>query len=422
MVELLERDQYINDLLTRFQRLESDGGHAVFIRGEAGIGKTSLLNYLTINLSSKAKILSGSCDSLFTPRPLGPIFDMARLISSDFLDFLKSETSRSIIFEALVDKLSEQNGSVIMIFEDIHWADEATLDFIKFITKRINKYKCLFLLTYRSDEINSDHPLSAIFGDLPSLNYSKVELKQFSHKTVNRLAFENDLLGDQLYSLTAGNPFYVMEVLKHKNSSIPERIKDLVLAVFSSKDEKTKEFLEILSVIPTKIEVAFVKHIAQGFPEAYDECLNSGMLLSINDYILFKHELFRLAIEESLTSSKRSKLNKYVLKLLQEVTGIPINLSLLVHHAKIAGERNLIEKFAPKAAKESAQIGAHREAVVLYNLAIEYSSAPNSKELAELYNGHAHESYLTFQIQQAIDSQKKALEIWHNHEGGFKTR
>src|SRR5688500_8296208 len=105
-MELLERDKYLDDL-SEYYQLVSDGiGHAVFLTGEAGIGKTSLVNQFTKKIDLQSIILSGACDSLFTPRPLGPLFDIARQIGQDFNNLLKIEKDRSVIFAALVEHLS----------------------------------------------------------------------------------------------------------------------------------------------------------------------------------------------------------------------------------------------------------------------------------------------------------------------------
>ena len=74
---MLEREKYLNDLTEYYHQIESGSGHALFLMGEAGVGKTSLVNHFLKKIESKSSIYSGACDSLFTPRPLGPLFDIA---------------------------------------------------------------------------------------------------------------------------------------------------------------------------------------------------------------------------------------------------------------------------------------------------------------------------------------------------------
>jgi DNA-binding CsgD family transcriptional regulator len=413
-MELLERDKYFDDLADYYQ-LVSDGiGHTVFLTGEAGIGKTSLVNQFAKKIGHEAIILSGACDSLFTPRPLGPLFDIARQIGQNFNNLLKIEKDRSVIFAALVEYLSSAQNPVVLLFEDIHWADEATLDLIKFLARRIHRYKCLFLLTYRDNELGAGHPLCKIFGELPPPHFSKISIAQFSKETVARLALQRGYgSGDQLYNLTGGNPFYVMEVLGSKTSTIPERVKDSILNVFHSKDDTTRALWELLSILPSSIEVGIAKRVQQDLSGDMDGCLASGVVVLHGGYLSFKHELFRMAIEESLSPLKRQSLHKMMLKILQQDADTPVNLSQLLHHARYADEKKLVGILAPKAAREAAAVDSHREAAKLYGVALEYTEM-NGAALAELYEGHAYECYLTYDITQAIESQQRALEIWRS--------
>jgi predicted ATPase len=141
-MELLERGNYLDDLAARYEEVEQGSGHTIFLMGEAGIGKTSLVNHFIKRIGTTAVIYSGACDSLFTPRPLGPLFDIAGQIGADFIDLLKNEKDRSVVFAALVQKLSIREKPVVLVFEDIHWADEATIDLIKFLARRIHRHSC----------------------------------------------------------------------------------------------------------------------------------------------------------------------------------------------------------------------------------------------------------------------------------------
>jgi len=420
-MELLEREKYLNDLTEYYRQIESGSGHAIFLMGEAGVGKTSLVNHFLKKIESKSLIYSGACDSLFTPRPLGPLFDIAEQFEQEFMDLLRNEKDRSIIFGALIRKLSASPKPVVLVFEDIHWADEATIDLIKFLARRIHQYKCLFLLTYRDNEIPSGNPLATIFGELPSGNFSKILIDRFSEATVDRLAVQKGYAsGDRLYALTGGNPFYVTEILASYSPGIPERVKDSVITVFHARSDATRALWEFLSILPTsRIELNIAKRIESDFANSIDACIASGIIVSKPGYLSFKHELFRLAIEESLPSIKRSKLHKRMLDIIMEVSPETHNLPQLVHHARYADEKELVVKFAPQAARQAAAVGAHIQASKLYGTAIEYTHEldPN---LVELYERHAYECYLTNEIATAIPSLQKVLDIWRERKVSLK--
>jgi predicted ATPase len=107
-------------------RASGGAGHTVLVTGEAGIGKTSLIESFIEQQLENARILAGACDALFTPRPLGPLYDMAQQIADDFPQLLKTEVERPAIFNAFLEELRDSVLPTIVIIEDVHWADEAT--------------------------------------------------------------------------------------------------------------------------------------------------------------------------------------------------------------------------------------------------------------------------------------------------------
>ncbi|WP_431211539.1 hypothetical protein ACQ86N_37815 [Puia sp. P3] len=109
-----------------------------------------------------ASVYQGTCDALFTPRPLAPLYDIIWQIHGDAWD--NGNRDRAALFNRFFHEIASGKGPSIIIFEDIHWADEATLDFIKFPARRITRLHCLFVLTYRDDEIHSLHPLRNVLG------------------------------------------------------------------------------------------------------------------------------------------------------------------------------------------------------------------------------------------------------------------
>src|SRR5690349_2237556 len=186
-MKLVERAEYLQTLQTRFSDI-THAGHTVFLMGEAGIGKTSLVTHFTDALGSKAHVYIGGCDSLFTPHPLGPLFDIAPHLDEDFANLLRHEKERSILFTALFEKLAASSKPVLLIFEDIHWADEATIDLIKFLSRRIAKLRCLFVLTMRDNELDARHALRILFGQLAADTFTKVHLSALSRRAVEEMA------------------------------------------------------------------------------------------------------------------------------------------------------------------------------------------------------------------------------------------
>src|ERR1700704_5265403 len=113
-MELLEREQSLADL-TRWLEAAAGGGCIALVSGEAGIGKTSLLQEFSVQ-QRKARVLWGACDALFTPRPLAPLHDMARQTQGTLLAVVNAGSNRDVIFTAVLDELERE--STLIVFED----------------------------------------------------------------------------------------------------------------------------------------------------------------------------------------------------------------------------------------------------------------------------------------------------------------
>ncbi len=205
-MKLLERDSYLQKLELILQEAIASQGHVVLVSGEAGIGKTSLIDHFTKAHRDSVRILWGACDSLFTPHPLGPLHDIAMQLDDELATLLQSDANQPAIFSACLIEM--QKSPTIVVFEDIHWADEATLDLIKFLSRRIQLTKSLFVLSYRDDELSPNHPLRLVLGDLPRSVTFRLALSALSQASVLELAraTKQDIQADDLYATTGGNP------------------------------------------------------------------------------------------------------------------------------------------------------------------------------------------------------------------------
>src|SRR6266568_8343301 len=188
MMDLLERDHCFNQLSGLLHLATTGHGRTVLISGEAGIGKTALVEQFVSQHGSEARQLWGACEALFTPRPLGPLYDIAPQVKGSLSELMGRNTERGALFSAFLDELQKRPVPTIVVFEDVHWADEATLDLIKFLGRRIPHLPVLFLVTYRDTELSLDHPLWPVIGDLPSDAVARLRLSPLSEQAVTCLA------------------------------------------------------------------------------------------------------------------------------------------------------------------------------------------------------------------------------------------
>lgn len=418
---LIERDGQLQELVSKYHQTEYGVGHCIFISGEAGIGKTSLVNQFCNDMEAIANILRGTCDALFTPRPLAPLYDILAQMEQDFPNSISDFADRTAFFARIFTDLKKQAKVAIIIFEDIHWADEATLDFIKFLARRITQIPCLFLLTYRDNEIQLNHPLRNVLGQLTSGSYTRIKLQPLSRQAVMKMAIEKKYSGEDVFNITGGNPFYVSEVLSNYSLGVPENIKDSILSAYNRTEEVSKQVWELLSVIPSAFEIKYLERIEPAFTSSIESCLQHQILLIKDGCIHFKHELFRRTIEASLSPLRRILLNKKVLELLHESFEDNGEIERIVHHAKNANDYERVVHYAPLAAAKAAAVGAHIEASKLYLSAIEYYQGSDPELLLQLYEGYTYECYLTNQVNEAIVYATKSLTLLKENGDPEKT-
>ncbi|MBL7698533.1 MAG: AAA family ATPase [Chitinophagaceae bacterium] len=410
-MELIERDSYLSLLQTKLSAVEEGEGHSIFVYGESGIGKTSLLKALRKNVGKEYKIFEGVCDALFAPRPLAPLYDIAWQIDRNLIHDATDMHDRAGLFSKFFQELKMQDSTCILIFEDIHWADEATYDFIKFIARRITQLPCLFICTVRDNEIHSHHPFTSVIGQLSPDSYTRIELAPLSLQAVKMLAEERGYDGEDVFKVSGGNPFFVNEILASYHESVPATVRDAIMSAYHRTSEKTRQVWELLSVVPGSLEAKYVERLDPSYLEAIENCRQLQILIHENDRIFFKHELFRRAIEASLTPLKRIKLNKRILDLFLPNFECNHKIERIVHHAKNANDHEVVVRFAPLAAKEAAAVGAHIEAAKLLQTAIEYYRHNDENVLISLYDAYAYECYLTSNIKQAILYTSKRLQL-----------
>ena len=411
-MDLLERDYCFDQLSVLLRTATTGNGRTVLISGEAGIGKTALVEQFVSQHCREARLLWGACEALFTPRPLGPLYDIATQARGSLSTLMGCDTERSTLFSAFLDEFQESSLPTIVVFEDIHWADEATLDLIKFLGRRILHLPVLFLVTYRENELSRDHPLWSVIGDLPGKAVARLRLTPFSEQAVTCLAHEAQRSAEQLYAVTGGNPFFVTEVLASDTPGVPLMVRDAVLARIARLLPAARTLLELASVVPTRTERWLLEAVLDSAASALEECLTSGMLSLDHTSVAFRHELARQAVESSLSPLRQQILHTGVLQALLGHTEGSSQAARLVHHALGADDGALVIRYAPLAAQQASAQGAHREAAAQYATALRYADQFSPEHQVALLEGRAYECYLTGQVEEAIQARQTALEIW----------
>lgn len=410
-MQLLEREQCLTDLSGWFEATRHRGGGVVLVSGEAGIGKTVLLRRFTAQLPRSTRVLWGACDPLSTPRPLAPLHDIAQQVKGGLLEALSETGKREASFNAMLDLLDRQDAAVVVL-EDLHWADDATLDMLKFLGRRIHRTRAMLLVTYRDDEVRSRHPLRFAIADLPRTSVHRMLLPALSPDAVAHLAAQAGQSAHGLHATTGGNPLFVTEVLAAGSDQVPATVSDAVLARAARLSAAAREVAELVAIVPPRAESWLLEQLVPIDDAAIESCLSIGMVHDDAGSLAFRHELARRAFEDSLSQRCRQNLHARVLTVLTQRPDVPA--ARLVHHAEGAGDVQSIVQFAPLAGAHAAAVGAHREAASHYDTALKYAQGMALPARADLLERLSYECYLTDQIEQAITSRKAALEIWQS--------
>ena len=217
---LIEREATLAAMGDVLARARQGRGNILLIAGEAGIGKTSVVSAFVEQYGQDCSVYTGVCDALFTPRPLGPLHDMAINMAGPVAQALeKASTPSPRLFSTLLNFLETSDQPTIMIIEDVHWADHATLDLIKFLGRRVAFMPVLLVLTFRSDEVGLDHPLAPVLGDLQATSRTRLDLEPLSVEGVRELSQGQSALAENIFAVTSGNPFFVTELLNATQSA-----------------------------------------------------------------------------------------------------------------------------------------------------------------------------------------------------------
>ena len=178
----------------------------MLVAGEAGSGKTTLIEAMVEQLDGSTSVITGACDPLSTPRPLGPLRDFAADPASGLADLELGDRDAASLFAEVLRRLQDATRPTVMIVEDVHWADEATLDFLRFMGRRVRHSQAVIVCTYRDDELGADHPLRIVLGQLAALATThRLDVPPLSVDAVAQLAGVTAIEAVDLHDRTEGN-------------------------------------------------------------------------------------------------------------------------------------------------------------------------------------------------------------------------
>jgi DNA-binding SARP family transcriptional activator/tetratricopeptide (TPR) repeat protein len=415
---LLERESPLESLNEFAAQARHGEGRLVLLCGEAGIGKTALVERLKWDLPD-ARWSWGACDGLFTPRPLGPLFDLADQLGGVLLERCRAGAVREDLFRALLHQVGEPGQLDVLVIEDVHWADEATLDLLRYLGRRLRDAAVLLIATYRDDGLADGDPLRVALGDLGAQRCARrVGLAPLSPDAVRELARGSGLAPAELYELTGGNPFYVTEVLRAGMEQVPPSARDAVLARAARLSAGPREALDVAALTGARVEVRLVESVTGCQPSDIDQLLVSGMLVWEGACVRFRHEIARLAVAQAVPAYRGQAIHALVLAALRS-SGCEDD-ARLAFHAEAAGDGAAVLRYASAAARRAVGLGSHREAAAQFERALRFASGEAPAALAVLSEGLADELPLLDRWAEADIAAERALALWR--EAGDRLR
>jgi DNA-binding CsgD family transcriptional regulator/tetratricopeptide (TPR) repeat protein/energy-coupling factor transporter ATP-binding protein EcfA2 len=408
---ILEREQELEALAAAAEEGKVGDGSVVLLVGEAGIGKSSLVNAIGPVLPTGTRLLVGYCDDLATPRVLGPLRDLMGSVGTVLAQALES-ADRGRVSDALRAELDRPDQPTVLVIEDVHWADEATLDVLRFLVRRIASLPTVLVLTYRDVGLARDHPLQQLLGLVASSpRLRRLTPAALSPDAVRRLGADSGMDAEQVFAVTSGNPFFVAEVLSSGDlDRVPHTVAEAVGARLGDLDEFTRDAVEQLAVVPSAAERWLVEALVPGGLTSLAPAERRGVLSVHPTRVAFAHELARRAVVDSMPATRRMLRNQTVLAALLG-RGDGVDVSRIVHHAAQAGASDVIIEYGPVAARESAAAGSHREAVAHYRLVLDHRHAFPPGVQADLLEEYAVECYTLGLSALAVPAQDDVVRL-----------
>ncbi len=413
---LLERDPVLASLRQYAHEAARGEGRLVLIAGEAGAGKSVLAERFQRDLPG-ALWSWGACDGLSTPRPLAPLYDHARALGGALEYLCRGRPERDELFAALLRQVTDGDRLHVIVMEDIHWADEATLDLIRFLTRRIQAARVLVIATYRDDWLAPSSPLRLALGDLAARRWTRrLELPPLSIEAVRTMAAGTDLDADQLYQLAGGNPFYVTEMLEAGTQGVPLSARDAILSRTGRLSDAARQVLETAALMGLRIDASLLADRQA----ALDELSASGLLVDEGIGLRFRHEIARRAIAQEIPVHRQAAIHAEILDALTAHGSR--DDARMAFHAEGAGDEAAVVRHASLAARRAVDLGSHREAAAQYERALRWGAHADPSALAEIYTGLAAEATLGHRPQTAADADEQGLRLWRllgdrRHEG-----
>ncbi len=340
---MIGRDTELGALREAFARSRDGDPSVVVVGGEAGIGKTRLVEEFLRGVDADAMVARGQCVELgddgapFIPirAVMRSIVDLAgadavRAAAGASLDTLAPLLPEDVAggapeadlrvgrlhdeFTRMVERVSEIEP-VVVVVEDVHWADAPTMQLLRYLARMLHDGRVMLVMTARTAELPRRHRLREDLAELERLrSVSELELPRLSRDEVSRMIATNDAASDaeELFERSGGVPFFVEELLgAGTDSALPRRLSDLLAARYERASAATRDVLRLMAVGGTRAEHDLLEQVHGGDPAELDaamrEAVEVGLVVADASGYAFRHALVREVVEAELLPGERAR-------------------------------------------------------------------------------------------------------------------
>ncbi len=402
MAALVERDSQL-EVLHGIARNSVHRGGLAFVFGEAGHGKTSLVEAFVAGLDHRFRIITLSCEPIGRPLAFGPLLAAPDPLSDAVRDELDRGGVRPSVYRAMLELLCGQ--PTVLIVEDIQWADEATLGLVRHLAKHVASASSVIVVTLRPEEIDPAHPFQVVTADIGRLA-TRIDLPPLSVDGIRQMVSDTALSAPAVHAATLGNPFFVEEIVRHPETDIPATVTDAIEALIGSLPAETREAVELIALTADGIDL----DLLADREEAVDLACRRRLLVVSGTRVRCRHDLIRATVARRVPPTRARRLHRHIFHLLQRDSSGLVRTAELAYHSHLGGMEAEAARYSVDAARTAARSGSHREAALAYGWAFEHRREIPADRLAHVLRAAAYEHLLVNDFLTAIQMAETVLE------------
>ncbi len=393
----MEREEQLFRLQTA---VSSRTGNVVLLSGEAGSGKTSILSLLKEGLDHRYRVLSAACEPVGVPAGFAPLFDILDELPPTVRSDVKGGSGRTAVQAGVLEML--RSDRLVLILEDIHWADEATLGLIRYLGRRIESTMSCLIVTYRTEELPLNPVLALVVADLgPSAN--RVELPPLTLAGVEQLARGVAVDPARVYAVTLGNPFFVGEVIANPDSVVPKSVGDAVQARVGLLSDMARELIYMAAISRDFVPIELAEELGRDASEHLDIAVQRGLLVATPQNFSCRHDLIRESLLDSAPPTVKRGIHRRLLAFYEGRVGHNSDIARLAYHAIGAGDESAALRYSLRAAEDASASGAHRQSAFHLANALEYRELLDRTSLRRILLDAAKEHLLVNAFRRATE-------------------